>query len=96
MVQIPTGPRRSMVQLWSAILWPSFLLAAAATAVLNATFDPATVLECVPGEPVSRLGAYSISFLAFWALGAISSLATSYYLRTDGTSTPKPLPPDTP
>lgn len=69
------------VQYASAILWPSFLCAGAATAVFFTFFDPVTLLECEGEPPLSRTAAYSLGFFLFWLLCIASSLATSYFLR---------------
>lgn len=73
-----------------AVLWPSFLLAAVATAVFFATFDPEEILAPTWFPHLSRLGAYSVGFLLFWALAALSSLLTIYFLRPVA----GPAPPD--
>jgi hypothetical protein len=58
----------------AAVLWLSFLTAAAATGVFFSAIDPMALQPCVPFPPVSRLGAYTIGFFLFWALTASSAL----------------------
>ena len=62
------------------ILWPSFLVAAAAEMVLFAFVDPGEIFLC--GRPVelSRTATYSIGFFFLWAVAAVSS-GISVYLE---------------
>jgi len=78
------------VQRVSAVLWPSFICAGAATGVFFTFFDPITLLECEGEPPLSRMGAYTLGFFLFWALCIVSSLGTSYFL---GPQTRGPAPP---
>lgn len=76
------------VQLLSALLWPSFLLAGAATAVFFTFLDPVKLFECEGQAPLSRMGAYSVGFFLFWLLCTMTSAATAYFLRpTDDIAT---------
>jgi hypothetical protein len=61
------------------ILWPSFLVAAAAEMVFFALLDPGDLVFF--GQPLewSRTAIYSIGFFVFWAFAAVSS-ALSVYL----------------
>jgi hypothetical protein len=54
------------------LLWPSFLVAAAAEFVTFAVIDPAA-LHLTTGETVSRPAGYTVAFFAFWAIGALSA-----------------------
>lgn len=58
------------------ILWPSFLVAAAAEMVFFALFDPGELT--LFGQPLelSRTAIYSIGFFLFWAFAAASSALT--------------------
>ena len=62
------------------ILWPSFLVAAAANALFFTIFDPVDFTLFGPFG-LSRLTAYSSGFLLFWALGATSSAFTCFLQR---------------
>ncbi|HTQ74189.1 MAG TPA: hypothetical protein VMI74_07870 [Burkholderiales bacterium] len=55
------------------ILWPSFLVAAAAEMIFFALFDPGEL--SLFGQPLelSRTAVYSIGFFLFWAFAAASS-----------------------
>lgn len=73
------------VQLVSAILWPSFLLAGMATSVFFTFLDPVRIFDYEGEAPLSRMAAYSLGFFLFWLLCAASSAASAYFLRpTDG------------
>ena len=62
------------------ILWPSFLVGAAANALFFTIFDPVDFTLFGPFG-LSRLTAYSAGFLLFWALGAASSAFTCFLQR---------------
>lgn len=66
------------IQVITAMLWPSFLTACAATALFFTAFDPAHVFS---EYDISRIGAYSIGFLLFWTLTASSCLLAAFFLR---------------
>lgn len=70
------------VQRYSAVLWPSFLLAGAATVVFFALIDPLAMIDCQGAPPLSRTSAYSVGFFLFWLLTAASSVATLYFLSS--------------
>lgn len=69
------------VQLVSAVLWPSFLLAGIATAVFFVFLDPVRIFQYQGVAPMSRTAAYSLGFFLFWLLCAACSAATAYFLR---------------
>ena len=77
------------VQLVSAVLWPSFLLAGVATAVSFTFLDPVRLFDYEGEAPLSRIAAYSLGFFLFWLLCAASSAATAYFMRP----TDAPAPP---
>jgi hypothetical protein len=64
-----------------AVLWPSFLIAGFATVLLFAVIDPRDVAAAGLIPEVSRVGAYTIGFFAFWLLTASSSILTCYFQR---------------
>lgn len=55
------------------ILWPSFLVAAAATGVFFSLFDPQEFWLFGEHLEISRQGAYTIGFFGFWCVGIGSS-----------------------
>jgi hypothetical protein len=79
-----------LVQRVSAVLWPAFLCAGAATGVFFTFFDPVALLECEGEPPMSRTGAYTLGFFMFWLLCIASSVGTSYFLgpQARGSSPP--------
>jgi hypothetical protein len=64
------------------VLWPSFLVAAAAETVFFALFDPGETSFFGHSLELSRTAVYSIGFFFFWAFAAASS-ALSLYLGRD-------------
>lgn len=73
------------VQRYAAVLWPTFFMAALATAVFFGVLDPVRLLECTGEAPLSRIGAYSLAFFSFWLLCIVSSAATIFFLRPKST-----------
>ena len=65
-----------------SVLWPSFLVAGIAEGIFFTLIDPRELY--LLGEPVnfSSLATYSIGFFCFWAVCAVSSMATCYLLHT--------------
>ena len=61
------------------ILWPSFLVAAAAEMIFFALVDPGELVFFGQPLELSRTAIYSMGFFAFWAFAAVSS-ALSVYL----------------
>jgi hypothetical protein len=55
------------------ILWPSFLVAAAAEMVFFALFDPGELTFFGRPLELSRTAIYSIGFFLFWGFAAASS-----------------------
>jgi hypothetical protein len=66
-----------------AVLWPSFLVAVVATGLFFSAFDPDNLYPFGEQTEVSRLGVYSIGFLAFWLVTAISGMGTLYFAITN-------------
>jgi hypothetical protein len=58
------------------ILWPSFLVATAATGVFFSLFDPQEMHLFSIIVPPHRMAAYTVGFMAFWAMCALSSAMT--------------------
>lgn len=71
--------------------WASFLTAAAASVVLFAFVDPATLSDFTePSFSVSRMTGYAIGFFFLWMLAAASAALTVYLIRTRRGHTPQP------
>ena len=62
------------------IVWPAFLAAIAAEIVFFAMFDP---LDFNMRLQLSREAVYTVGFVAFWALGMLSSALTLLLQRPD-------------
>ena len=58
------------------VLWPSFLVAVAASGVYFSLFDPVDLDILGVHVTANRIGAYTMGFFAFWVLGALSSVMT--------------------
>ena len=71
MPPLPTDKPRSAR--WGAVLWPAFLGAALADAVLFTLIDPAQVHWLEGRLHLSPLMAYTVGFFGFWLLIAASS-----------------------
>jgi hypothetical protein len=67
------------MQKWIWILWPSFLIAAAASWVYFTLFDPVDLDIFGVHVSADRAAAYTIGFFAFWFLGAASSALTLFF-----------------
>lgn len=69
------------MQKWMIILWPSFIVAGIAEGVFFSLVNPQELYFL--GHPVhlSEIATYSIGFLAFWAVCALSSYTTWSLLR---------------
>ena len=65
-----------ITQRWIWVLWPGFLVAIPAIGLLFTLVDPADVHLFGQSFEGSRLGAYTIGFLFFWAVGAACSALT--------------------
>jgi len=66
-----------------AVLWPSFLVAVVATGLFFSAFDPADLYPFGEQTDISRLGVYTIGFLVFWLVSAISGMGTLYFAVTN-------------
>jgi len=64
------------------ILWPSFLVAGAATGVFFTVVDPVELVLFGRPFELGRMAAYTIGFFGFWLLGAASSLITTFLLQS--------------
>lgn len=70
------------MQTWVWILWPSFLMGAAASGVYFTLFDPVDLEIFGVHVPANRAAAYTIGFFAFWLIGAGSSALTLFFQRS--------------
>ena len=70
-----------MTQRWIWVLWPGFVVAIPTMGIVFTLLDPAELH--LFGEPLalSRLGAYTVGFLFFWAVGSAASAMTCFLQR---------------
>ena len=61
---------------WGAVLWPAFLGAAPADAVLFTLIDPDTIMLFGVHSGVSRPSAYTVGFFVFWIIMIAASVTT--------------------
>ena len=66
-----------------AVLWPSFLVAIVATGLFFSAFDPDDLYPFGEQTDVSRMGMYTVGFLIFWLITAISGIGTLYFAITN-------------
>ena len=71
------------IQKCIAVLWPSFLVAVAATGAFFSAFDPRDLLPFDTEIDISPLGIYTIGFFIFWLITAVSGLGTLYFAITN-------------
>jgi hypothetical protein len=74
------GAAAMKIAIW--VLWPSFLVGAAANALCFAVFDPAQFHAHWELLPETRIGTYTVGFFAFWAISASSSALTCFLQRS--------------
>ncbi|MFT5220591.1 MAG: hypothetical protein ACI9LO_002319 [Planctomycetota bacterium] len=72
-------PTRKQKHLIIAVLWPSFLVAIAASGIFFSAFDPEFLFPFGSQFGISRLGIYTLGFFSFWLLLILSAMATLYF-----------------
>lgn len=95
MVTITEPDERPRTRRWARllgpVLWPSFLVAAVATAIFFAHIDPLTLrAQTLTDWQISRQAGYTVGFLMFWAVCAASSALTMYLGTTPVPDSPGP------
>ena len=81
-----------MAQRLMWILWPGFLVAIPAVGIVFTLVDPADLHAFGSPLGLSRLGAYTLGFLLFWALGSACSALTVLLQRSPYEVNRCPLP----
>ena len=71
------------IQKCIVILWPSFLTAVIASGLFFSAFDPDDLFPFGADLEISRLGIYSVGFLLFWLVAAVSGIGTLYFAITN-------------
>ena len=82
--------RISFTQQMISVLWPSFLTAIVATGLFFSAFDPRDLVPFNLDTEASPLAAYSVGFLVFWLVTAVSSYGSVYFTLVNNP------PPDRP
>ena len=67
---------------WGAVLWPAFLGAALADAILFTLRDPETIILFGVHSDVSRPSAYTLGFFVLWFI-MIAASVTTLWLYAD-------------
>ena len=70
--------KTAMAQPILRVMWPAFLVAAAATGVFFSLFDPQEFWLLGQHLEISRLGAYTVGFFGFWGVGIGASALTQW------------------
>ena len=71
-----------MAQRLMWVLWPGFLMAIPAVGILFTIVDPADLHTPAGPMELSRMGAYTLGFFFFWALGSTCSALTCLLQRS--------------
>ncbi len=70
-----------LIQYAGAVIWPSFLLACAATFFFFAMFDPLDLGPLTAWQiTISRELGYTLGFFLFWLLTGASSVVTAWLI----------------
>jgi len=64
------------------VLWPGFLVAIPASGIVFSLVDPEDLQWLGAPLELGRLGAYTLGFLFFWALGSGCSALTCFLQRS--------------
>ena len=68
---------------WGTVLWPTFLGAALADAVLFTLIDPETIMLFGVHPGVSRPAAYTVGFFVFWVIMIAVNVTTLWLHDVD-------------
>ena len=71
---------------WGAVLWPAFLGAALADAVLFTLIDPETIMLFGVHSDVSRPSAYTVGFFVLWVIMIAASVTTLWLYENNADS----------
>lgn len=77
-------------QLAISVLWPSFLTAIFASGLFFSAFNPVDLVPFNLDFEVSPLASYSVGFLMFWLISAISSFGSVYFTIVNWRSLKQP------
>ena len=76
---------------WMLVLWPSFLVAGVGEGLFFTLFDPVELHPFGHAVELSRHAAYTVGFIAFWALGAAASALTLWLTANSSAREARPL-----
>ena len=76
------------------VLWPAFFIAIPAVGVVFTVLDPADMQLFGESLELGRMGAYTLGFFFFWALGACASGMTCLLQHSPDEVNRSPLPGD--
>lgn len=80
----PPRPWRRRQRDLGYVIWASFLMACAASAVFFAMVDPEVLSgTTTPGWEISRQAGHAIGFFGFWLLTAATSVFVIWLVRTE-------------
>ena len=79
----PVSQKLPRAQVAIAVLWPSFVVAIAATGLFFSAFNPRDLIPFNLDMQVSPLAAYSIGFFFFWLLGILAGYGSVYFTLTN-------------
>lgn len=83
-----------MAQRLMWVLWPGFVVAIPAVGLVFTVVDPADLQGLAAPLATSRIGAYTLGFLFFWALGSACSALTCLLQRSPFELNRCPLTPE--
>ncbi len=78
--------RMPTAQIAISVLWPSFLTAIVASGLFFSAFNPIDLVPFNLDFEISPLAAYSVGFLLFWLIAAISSFGSVYFTLVNSRS----------
>ncbi|WP_206211817.1 hypothetical protein [Wenzhouxiangella sp. XN24] len=82
--ETPGRPWRRRQRDFAYVVWSSFLMACAASAVFFAMVDPEVLSgTTTPGWEISRQAGYAIGFFGFWLLTAGTAAFAIWLVRTE-------------
>ena len=80
-----TGPDQPWRRGWrdaAAVLWPAFIIAAAASVIVFGLFDPLDLISIASVSlPANRMAGYAAGFFFLWAVCALAAAMAIFMLR---------------
>lgn len=82
----PAASRVPLAQQAIAVLWPSFVIAIAASGLFFSAFHPRDLIPYNLDLELKPVAVYSVGFFLFWMIAALSSYGTLYFTLTNRVS----------